>query len=74
MKKYILFILGIFIANAQNSVITFEDDSFIASADLIVGGEADEVSIVVDPTDASNKVLKFSCWRWTIYKLVGCLE
>ena len=59
MKKYILFILGIFIANAQNSVITFEDDSFIASADLIVGGEADEVSIVVDPTDASNKVLKF---------------
>ena len=65
MKKYILFILGIFIANAQNSVI-FEDDSFIASADLIVGGEADEVSIVVDPTDASNKVLKFVV-RWSIY-------
>ena len=59
MKKYILFIFGVFIVNAQNTVITFEDDSFITQNDLIVGGEADEVSIVVDPTDASNKVLKF---------------
>ena len=59
MKKYILFIFGVFIVNAQNTIITFEDDSFINQDDLIVGGEADEVSIVVDPTDASNKVLKF---------------
>ena len=59
MKKIILLIfLFSFISNAQ-TVITFEDDSFISSADLTVGSEADEVSIVVDPTDASNKVLKF---------------
>ena len=59
MKKYILFIFGVFIVNAQNTVITFEDDSFITQNDLIVGGEADEVLIVTDPTDASNRVLKF---------------
>lgn len=59
MKKIIFLIsLFSFISNAQ-TVITFEGDSFITSSDLIVGAEADEVSIVVDPTDASNKVLKF---------------
>ena len=58
MKKLILFIsLFSFISNAQ-TVLTFEDDSFVTASDLIKGPNADEVSIVTDPTDASNKVLK----------------
>jgi hypothetical protein len=58
MKKLILFIsLFSFISNAQ-TIITFEDDSFVTASDLVVGPNNDEVSIVVDPTDASNKVLK----------------
>ena len=66
MKKTILLITLIsFISNAQ-TVITFEDDSFVTASDLIVGPNADEVSIVVDPTDSSNKVLKivYSTNQW----------
>lgn len=60
MKKIILIIsLFSYTSYAQN-VITFEDDSFVTTSDLIVGQNNDEVSIVVDPTDSSNKVLKIT--------------
>ena len=68
MKKTILLITLIsFISNAQ-TVLTFEDDSFVTASDLIVGPNADEVSIVVDPTDSSNKVLKITySTNWKYY-------
>lgn len=62
MKNLYLFfvaLLSLGISNAQ-TIITFEDNTIIADSDLVVGPNSDEVSIVVDPTDATNKVLKIT--------------
>ena len=57
MKKIILlFTFTSFIVNAQTK-LTF-DDSNINDCNVIVGSNTDEVAIVTDPTDPSNKVLK----------------
>ena len=57
MKKIILLLtFTSFIVNAQTT-LTF-DDSSLNDCDIIAGNNTDEVAIVTDPTDSSNKVLK----------------
>lgn len=56
---YLLFIAltTIMFANAQTTTLTFEDGTSVDSDDIV--GEATQ-SVVVDPTDSNNKVLKIT--------------